>query len=242
VSLLRRLGVTARKPFYIAYYRFLFGRRYPGSAAADRFIRRFEQSTRRGDIPVSQAEWEDEYREGRWSYLGGDQETPRYVRLVEVLRRLAPGGSVLDIGCGEGLLRDRLRPHGYRRFVGVDLSEEAVRVARAKDDPDASFVVAAAETFAPRERFDAVVFNECLYYFDDPLAVVERYRRDALAQGGAIVVSMFRARRSSAIQRRLRRALPAIEESEVRGPRGVWMVSAFGTPAARAVTAPARDT
>jgi 2-polyprenyl-3-methyl-5-hydroxy-6-metoxy-1,4-benzoquinol methylase len=230
MKVLRRLSVTARKPFYIVYYRFLFGRRYPGSAAANRFVRRFEEDTRRGDIPVSQREWEGEYRDGRWSYLRGDEETPRYTRLVELLGRRAPAGAVLDVGCGEGLLRDRLGAEGYRRFVGVDLSEEAVRIARSRPDARAEFAVAAAETYAPTECFDAVVFNECLYYFDDPLAVVERYA-EAVAGGGVIVVSMFRARRAKAIQRLLRASLPLVEESEVRTARGTWMVSAFKAPA-----------
>jgi len=239
MTLARRLAVTARKPFYVAYYRFLFGRPFPGRAAADRFVRRFEQDTRRGDIPVSRDDWEGEYRAGRWSYLANESETPRYDRLVALLARHAAGGAVLDIGCGEGLLRDRLRAHGYRRFVGVDLSQEAVSVARAGADARDEFIAAAAETFTPRERFDAVVFNECLYYFDDPVAVVERYR-EFLAPRGVFVVSMFRARRSGAIQRLLRTALPVIEESEVTSGAAVWMVSAFG--AGGSTTARARGT
>jgi 2-polyprenyl-3-methyl-5-hydroxy-6-metoxy-1,4-benzoquinol methylase len=139
---------------------------------------------------------------------------------------------VLDIGCGEGLLRDRLRVHGYRRFVGVDLSEEAVRAARAGADARDEFVAAAAETFTPHERFDAVVFNECLYYLDDPVGVAGRYR-EFLAPGGALVVSMFRARRSSAIQRLLRAAFPVLEESEVGSGAVAWMVSAFHSPTTR---------
>jgi 2-polyprenyl-3-methyl-5-hydroxy-6-metoxy-1,4-benzoquinol methylase len=222
----RRLAVTARKPLYVAYYRFLFGRRFPGRAAIDRVVRRFEEDTRRGDIPLSRDEWESEYREGRWSYLASADETPRYTRLVELLTRLVPGGAVLDVGCGEGLLRDRLRPHGYRRFVGVDLSEEAVRAARAQADDRDQFVVAPGETFTPDERFDAVVFNECLYYFDDPVAVVERYR-PFVTENGVVLVSMFRARRSSAIQRLLRAALPVLDETKVSTERGVWMVTAF---------------
>jgi SAM-dependent methyltransferase len=227
MSVGRRLAVTARKPLYIAYYGVLFGRSFPGRAALDRFVRRFEEDTHRGDIPLSRDEWESEYREGRWSYLASADETPRYVRLVELLTRFAPNGAVLDIGCGEGLLRDRLGPNGYRRFVGVDLSEEAVRTARAAGDPRAEFVVTPGETYTPTERFDAVVFNECLYYFDDPIAVVERYR-EFLADGGVILVSMFRARRSSAIQRLLRAALPVLDEGAVSSERGTWMVTAFG--------------
>jgi SAM-dependent methyltransferase len=232
MSLLERLSVTARKPFYVAYYRWLFGRRFPGAAAAARAVRRFEERTQRGDISVSASQWDDEYKAGRWRYLAQNEELARYDRVVELLERRAPGGSVLDIGCGEGLLRDRLRARGYTRFLGVDIAEEAVRAARQVTDDRAEFVVASAETYTPDGRFDAVVFNECLYYFDDPLAVVERYL-GSLTGRGVVVVSMWSARRSRAIQRLLRRRLTMLEETPVAGTRGAWLVSAFSPIIAR---------
>ena len=34
-----------------------------------------------------------------------------------------------------------------------------------------------AAEYESDERFDVIVFNECLYYFDDPLALVRKYER-----------------------------------------------------------------
>ena len=42
---------------------------------------------------------------------------------------LAPGGSVLDVGCGVGLLLDEARRRGWRT-QGVELSDWGVRRAR----------------------------------------------------------------------------------------------------------------
>ena len=40
--------------------------------------------------------------------------------------------SVLDIGCGEGAISDFLSPTQNTRYVGVDLSKEAIIVAKNK--------------------------------------------------------------------------------------------------------------
>ena len=40
--------------------------------------------------------------------------------------------SVLDVGCGEGAISDFLSPVQNSRYVGVDLSKEAVQVAKNK--------------------------------------------------------------------------------------------------------------
>ena len=54
----------------------------------------------------------------------------------------------------------------YRRYVGVDLSEEAIAKARTRiaqtPNSSASFVVADALGYAPSEQFDVIIFNESL--------------------------------------------------------------------------------
>ncbi|HEX3127388.1 MAG TPA: class I SAM-dependent methyltransferase, partial [Thermoanaerobaculia bacterium] len=92
------------------------------------------------------------------------------------------------IGCGEGILQERLDPARYSRYVGVDVSAEAIQ--RAAGNEKTTFLCADAAVWQPEGTFDLVVFNECLEYFDDPLAVVRRYE-PALVPGGAFLVSMF---------------------------------------------------
>jgi ubiquinone/menaquinone biosynthesis C-methylase UbiE len=74
--------------------------------------------------------------------------------LDELVGRLADGARVLDLGCGNGDKTARLA----RRFdvVGVDLSEEQLRLARAAA-PEATFVQADfSELDFPAESLDAV--------------------------------------------------------------------------------------
>jgi hypothetical protein len=87
-------------------------------------------------------------------------------------------------------------------------------------------VVADAEVWAPGAEFDAVVMNECLYYFHDPLAQARRYF-DAVRAGGVLVVSMFESPRTRAILRVLERRLPRVERVRIETAKGAWSVAVF---------------
>jgi 2-polyprenyl-3-methyl-5-hydroxy-6-metoxy-1,4-benzoquinol methylase len=226
MALSGKLSHISWKLLYLVHYRFLFGRAYPGSAWVARGLREWEWRTGRGDVPVPREEWERQYAGGGWEFLRGTDELARYGVLTAYLHHLHPGGSVLDVGCGEGLLRDRLAPLGYSRFVGVDLSAAAVEAASRRPDPLATFEAVDAERYTPSGRFDAVVFNECLYYFEDPIGAVRRYR-PSLEEGGTLIVSMFRSRRAAAIQRQLEAELALLEKVAVSNRKGTWVVSLF---------------
>jgi ubiquinone/menaquinone biosynthesis C-methylase UbiE len=74
--------------------------------------------------------------------------------LEDLAARLPDGANVLDLGCGNGAKTERLA----RRFevVGVDISEEQLRLARAQA-PGATFIQADfAELDVPGESLDAV--------------------------------------------------------------------------------------
>jgi trans-aconitate methyltransferase len=139
--------------------------------------------------------WDEEYRAGRWSFLRDLPESGRYGIIGMWLSLTETLDSVLDLGCGEGLLYERLQPMGIRRYVGVDLAPAALNIANV--DPDlASLRAGDLHTFTPQEgeTFSAIVFNEVLHFSDDPAAAVARYV-PFLAPGGVIAVSMYSPKR-----------------------------------------------
>jgi SAM-dependent methyltransferase len=228
---IRDLGRRAFKPVYILYYRLLFGRRFPFYERLAKRVHAWETATGRGDAPAAKAIWEEQYGSGGWEFMRGLDELARYSVIAAYLHRLKPGGSVLDVGSGEGLLADHLRPFGHSRYLGVDLSEAAVHQAAGRTDERTSFVAADAESWVPPERWDAVVFNECVYYFNDPLGAVRRYER-VLEEGGVFIVSTFRSRRADVIVRRLLERYRLLEETAVSNRKGTWVVRLLA-PAAR---------
>lgn len=215
------LGRRAFKLVYLAWYKLLFGRRFPGSERLARRVLAWERETGRGDAPASKEAWEAEYRRGKWELMR--DELARYAVIAAWVHHLSPSGSVFDVGAGEGLLLDHLRPLGYGRYLGIDLAEAAIEQAQARADAKTRFLAADAESFQPDERWDVIVLNECIYYFTDPLATVARYKT-FLAPGGALVVSTFRSRRADAIGRRLLAAHRLVEETSITGRKGTWVV------------------
>ena len=230
-SLFSGLGRRAFKLVYIPYYKVLFGRRLPGAEALASRVHRWELATGRGDAPVSKDAWETQYRAGGWTFMRRLDEVARYAVIAGYLHHLRPGGSVLDVGCGEGLLLDHLRPLGCSRYHGIDLSEAAVEQAAPRAGATASFAVADAEAFTSTERWDAIVFNECVYYFNDPVATVRRYGA-WVEKGGVLIVSTFRSLRADAIARRLGEALEVMEETAITNEKGTWMVRVYRLPTA----------
>ena len=146
--------------------------------------------------------WETEYEAGRWAYLGGLQETARNGVVAAYLRHAMPAGTLLDVGCGEGVLARHLDRQLATRYVGVDIAQAALDNATL-DPAWARLVCSPLEDFAPAagERFAAIVFNEVLFFTDAPGAMLARYR-DWLAPDGVVVVSMYRTPRETSGARR----------------------------------------
>ena len=75
--------------------------------------------------------------------------------------------------------------------------------------------------------WDVVVFNECLYYFADPLGVVRRYRA-VLESGGIFVVSMHVTVETVKIWRMLDVAYTLLEAVTItRASRLSWVVKVY---------------
>jgi trans-aconitate methyltransferase len=93
-----------------------------------------------------------------------------------------PGERILDLGCGDGVLTERLVAAGAS-VVGVDASPEMVEAARARG-LDARLMNGESLRFL--SEFDAVFSNAAMHWMKDTAAVV-RGVRAALRPGGRFV-------------------------------------------------------
>ena len=112
-----------------------------------------------------------EYLSGDWDCLRDVEEVPRHGVMAGYCNHLRPGGAILEVGCGEGVLQEQLDAARYSSYLGIDLSAEAIHRTEARQSERTRFVVADAATFIPDRRYDLVLFNECLEYFAEPLAL-----------------------------------------------------------------------
>jgi trans-aconitate methyltransferase len=95
------------------------------------------------------------------------------------------GQDVLDLGCGDGVLTERLQAAGAR-VLGVDGSAEMVAATRARGVPAEQ---ADGQRLSFAERFDAVFSNAALHWMPDQAAVLAGVFR-ALRPGGRFVCEM----------------------------------------------------
>jgi SAM-dependent methyltransferase len=106
---------------------------------------------------------------------------------MPVVELLAPraGERILDLGCGDGVLTEKLAALGCD-VVGVDASAEQVAGTRARG---IEAHVASGEALPFRNEFDAVFSNAAMHWMRNADAVIDGVRR-ALKPGGRFVAEM----------------------------------------------------
>jgi 2-polyprenyl-3-methyl-5-hydroxy-6-metoxy-1,4-benzoquinol methylase len=183
-----------------------------------------KQRTMRRIIRASSQAVDDEYARGRWNYLGDLQEMPRYAAIGGYCRHSGDLSSVLDLGCGTGVLR-RWLPKEEFSYVGVDLSNTAIETARRDwTDTRTKFVAMDAALFRPDRKFDAIVFNEVLYYFEQPAEVLTSFAA-FLEKNGKFVISLWDSAESRLAWRRSRSSLDVVDEVQIRHGSGLcWQI------------------
>lgn len=138
--------------------------------------------------------WNKQYRKGRWDSLKTNKELSRYATIVGYMTILGKENpSILDLGCGEGVLNEKIPHLDYSYFLGIDYSDVSVEKAKEKNFENAEFECADIHTFVPKRKFDIIVFNEVFYYVHEKErdTVLQRMI-DHLEDDGIIITSMYR--------------------------------------------------
>ncbi len=80
----------------------------------------------------------------------------------EFLSRVVPGTSVLDLGCGTGVITRWLAGKGYR-MIGVDINEAAIQEAMTQDALNSYVLADITDALPyPDNSFDAIVLTYVL--------------------------------------------------------------------------------
>jgi len=226
-KLIHRAKFVGYKLLHRAYYKLLFNRHFPSERFVSTAIHTLERKWKRGDIPVSQEVWEAQYASGRWKYMRELEELPRYSIVAGYFQHFKPGGALLDVGCGEGILLERLGQLGYSKYVGIDISETAIRQASKRKDEKTLFVCDNVLNYIPTELFDAIVFNETLYYFDNPFQVVEKYKHYLKHHGIMITCMYVNSERAASVWRRLKTSYVSLDEVKASNKAKTWIFNVF---------------
>ncbi len=139
-----------------------------------------------------------------WQNLNRPAELPRYKAIANLIHAFGPANpTVLDVGCGEGVLFNHLR-RGVT-YTGVEPSPDACLAAQRPGNAFFEIIQTTAEGFPVSERtWDFVVLSEVLYYCEDHATVLQKYV-DAVSPGGRLIVSIFQ--KPESVGARVRRFL-----------------------------------
>jgi 2-polyprenyl-3-methyl-5-hydroxy-6-metoxy-1,4-benzoquinol methylase len=173
---------------------------------------------------------------GKWNYLDGLEEFARYSIIAGYYARLRPQGSVLDLGCGAGLMQRTLVPYNYSRYLGIDISPDAIERASCALHADAQcpntmFQVGSMEQNLDLNHppFDVIIINEALCYTEQPVEVLSRLYKQVLAPEGIFIISLHHTLNSQRLWRLLaRRGWQPTDVTKVSNKAGItWTVRVF---------------
>ncbi len=116
--------------------------------------------------------FDQQFENDEWSSLNGLPELARYSIIAGYIRFFTERPSVLDLGCGEGILRGKVGDD-ITKFTGIDFSAVAISKAQQYADELTSFEVGDLNSLNVSGKYDAIVYNESLYYLKRPVQKAE---------------------------------------------------------------------
>jgi len=102
--------------------------------------------------------------------------------------------SILEVGCGSGMLARRFLKNGYK-YLGVDLFNEMLNIARNEINVDA-FIQSDMRNLSFDQKFDSILITgRSLAYVTENKGIIDTFRgiRSLLEDKGVFVFGVFEA-------------------------------------------------
>jgi SAM-dependent methyltransferase len=106
--------------------------------------------------------------------------------IIQWILKFPKDVSILDIGCSSGALLTDLKDHGYWNVHGIDVSSNAVELARKYGHQSAQVMDGGNVTFEA-ETFDIVIASDCLEHIEDDKQALHQWHR-ILKPGGTLII------------------------------------------------------
>lgn len=159
-------------------------------------------------------DWDTHYGAGDLDHYKNLAEISRYSLLLGYLTFFGDSPSVLDVGCGAGILVERTRGLGWSRYLGIDPSSAAIEQADRLSDDATTFRVAESPT-PDLGQFDFVVCNEMLYCVPDAARLLDTIPA-VLKPGGHLLTSIWHHPGDTALHKMLGRRFRLVDAVDVK--------------------------
>lgn len=175
---------------------------------------------------VSKITWNAQFNSGFWDYLFSSEEAAHYEQIALFKNQYQPDGKMLDVGCGSGVLYHYLTKEVEQIcYFGIDIADNAIRKAKETFGVE-KFLQLDFEKQKLEGKFDVIVFNETLYYFNNPLKKLVSTIKDNLVSGGIVIISMCAFKGHDKIWEKISGSYNFLSEKEVSNSNGqVWKVA-----------------
>lgn len=137
----------------------------------------------------AESTYDASYFDGFNRYNDREAELQKHFgELLDLVKDRHPSGSLLDVGCGTGLLLTVARTRGYT-VQGIEFSAYASHFAREHHALKVTTGTISSAATSMNERFDVITLNHVLEHLEDPRADLITLR-GLLAPGGTLVIGV----------------------------------------------------
>lgn len=164
--------------------------------------------TRFGSRELRKLAFDEKYRGGDWRFNRDSSG-----ELPDIVRHYLCKGNLLIMGCGGASILSNFACDEFTSVLGIDLSEEAIRIASTLTSSRISFQVSDMEHFVPERHFNVILFSESLYYVHSnrQIALLRRLA-NSLESAGVFVVTLAQPKRYKDILARIRTSFTVLED------------------------------
>lgn len=185
------------------------------------FVQKISSFIKRKILRINSERWNHQYAKGTWEGLKSESEHERFMATVQLLAKWKPNGDILEIGCGEAILQQKLEGVPYSSLTGVDLSDVAIARAQVFATTLTRYVVADMEAYQPDNQHDVIVFTESLYYSNHPIALLKRYQ-NYLKPDGLFIISMYNNKHIPPIWQAVESNFQVLDSIRTTNQQGSW--------------------
>ena len=177
-------------------------------------------------VRSQKARWNYQYAKGKWEGLKNERELERQGFIKDYFLKYGnKEGSLIEFGCGFGVLPDVIfQKKHYSHYIGVDISDFIIEKIQHLADARHMFEVGDFENFDFKEKYDYIVFNECINYSKDIPKLLKDCRDLGLKDGGLFIISVHQFKRSDEIWKDIHDSLTVLETKTIVKPKNTWQV------------------
>jgi SAM-dependent methyltransferase len=160
---------------------------------------------------LEQLAWNIEWAAGRWNYL--DAVKPAS---IDIVRKYAQNGAIVELGCGSGALAASLGGQFYKSYKGIDISSVAIKRARLRGIDRSEFEVGSMES-ADIGPANLIIIMEALFYLEpgQQLALLRKCLYE-VAPHGVVYITVHDAAQFDSLLGRVREVGSVVEERRTK--------------------------